>query len=72
MAKAGLIEIIHPEELNPNLLIKAVLDSLTSAKSSDKSVSIDFSGLPRVANYLSMLMFDSFNIERLSISLQSA
>lgn len=72
MAKAGLIETIHPEELNPDLLIEAVLANLTSAKSSAKSVRLDFLGLPRVADYLSMLMFDSFNIQRLPVSLRSA
>lgn len=72
MAKAGLIETIHPEEIAPNLLIEAVLANLTSAKSSAKSVRLDFLGLPRVADYLSMLMFDSFNIQRLPVNLRSA
>ena len=72
MAKAGLIEMIHPEELSPNLLIEAVFASLTSAKSPAKSVRLDFLGLPRVADYLSMLMFDSFNIQRFPVSLRSA
>lgn len=72
MAKAGLIETIHPEELTPNLLIEAVFNSLTSVESLPKSVRLDFMGLPRVTNYLSMLMFDYFNIQRLPVNLRSA
>ena len=72
MAKAELIEMIHPEQLEPNLLVKTIFNSLTSAKSSRNSVSLDFSGLPRVADYLSMLMFNSFCIQQLSASLRSS
>lgn len=72
MAKAGLIETIHPEKIEPNLLIETVFNSLTSDKSPAKSVRLDFFGLPRVANYLSMLMFDSFNIPRFPVNLRSA
>lgn len=72
MVKAGLIEMIHPEKLTPNLLRETVLNSLTPAESPAKSVSLNFLGLPRVADYLSMLMFDSFNIKRLPVNLRSA
>lgn len=72
MAKAGLIEIFHPQTLEPNLLIETVFDSLNSDKSSDKSVSLDFLGLPRITEYLTMALFDSFNIERLPANRQSA
>ncbi len=72
MAKAELIKMIHPEEITPNLLIEAVFASLTSAESSAKFVRLDFLGLPRVADYLSMLMFDSFNIQRFPVNLRSA
>ncbi|MEM7591400.1 MAG: glycosyltransferase [Cyanobacteria bacterium P01_A01_bin.83] len=71
MAKAGLIEMIHPEKLTPSLLIETVFDSLAFAKSPAKSVRLDFLGLPRVTDYLSMLMFDSFNIQRLPVNLRS-
>ncbi|MEL6580012.1 MAG: glycosyltransferase [Cyanobacteria bacterium J06621_12] len=72
MAKAGLIKTIHPQQIAPNLLIEAVFASLSSAKPPAKSVRLDFLGLPRVADYLSMLMFDSFNIQRLPVNLRSA
>lgn len=72
MAKAGLIEMIHPENLKPDLLIKTMFASLTSAKSSEKLVDLDFSGLPRVADYLAMLMFKSFRVEQIPFTLQSA
>ncbi len=72
MAKAGLIKTIHPEKIAPNLLIETVFANLTSAESPTKSVHLDFLGLPRVADYLSMLMFDSFNIQRLPVNLRLA
>ena len=34
MAKAELIETIHPEELNPDLLVKIIFNSLAVTKSS--------------------------------------
>ncbi|MEM6613015.1 MAG: glycosyltransferase [Cyanobacteria bacterium P01_C01_bin.72] len=72
MAKAGLIETIHPEKLTPSLLIETVFNSLASPKSPAKSVHLDFLGLPRVTDYLSMLMFDSFNIQRLPVNPRQA
>ena len=64
MAKAGLIEIIHPEELNPDLLVKTIFNSLAVTKSSLRKVNnLEFSGLPQVANHLAELLFDR-NIER--------
>ena len=72
MVKTGLIEMIHPEELTPNFLRETVLNNLTSAESLAKSIRLDFMGLPRVADYLSMLMFDSFNIPRFSVNRRPA
>ena len=72
MAKAELIEMIHPEQLTPNLLIETVFSNLTSSESPAKPIRLDFLGLPRVADYLSMLMFDSFNVQRLPVNLRSA
>ena len=63
LAKAGLIEMIHPEELEPDLLIRTVVDNLILNKPSNETNSLDFSGLPKVADYLAMLLFDSFNVE---------
>ena len=64
MAKAGLIETIHPKELNPDLLVKTILNSLAVTKSSLRKVNnLEFSGLPQVANHLAELLFDR-NIER--------
>lgn len=72
MARAGLIETIHPEEMAPKLLLEAVLANLTSAKSPAQSIRLDFLGLSRVADYLSILMFDSINIQRFSVNRRSA
>lgn len=64
MAKAGLIKMIHPEELEPDILMETVFNKLTSNKlTSNKSSAVvkglDFSGLLRVADYLAMFLFDS-------------
>ena len=72
MAKAGLIQMIHPEELDPDLLVKVILNSLAVTKSSIGKVNnLDFSGLPQVASHLTGLLFNSCNIER-TLSLQPA
>lgn len=71
MAKAGLIKMIHPEELQPDILIDTVFHSLTSSKSSTVVKGLDFSGLPRVTDYLAMLLFNSVRIKS-SFTLQSA
>ena len=65
--------MIHPEEMvHQTVLIEAVLANLTSAESPAKSFRLDFLGLSRVADYLSMLMFDSINIQRFSVNRRSA
>ena len=72
MAKAGLIETIHPEELNPDLLVKIVFDNLAITQSStNRANNLDFSGLPQVANCLTGLLFSPCSIER-TLSLQPA
>lgn len=71
MAKAGLIQTIHPEELNPDLLVKIIFNSLAATKSSlGKVNNLEFSGLPQVANHLSGLLFNH-NIEQ-TLVLQTA
>ncbi len=65
MANAGLIEMIHPEELNPDLLVKIIFNNLAVTQSSIGRVNnLEFSGLPQVANHLTGLLFNSRNIER--------
>ncbi len=72
MANAGLIEMIHPEELNPDLLVKIIFNSLVETQFSIGRVNnLDFLGLPQVANHLTGLLFNSHNIER-TLILQSA
>ncbi|MEO1006600.1 MAG: glycosyltransferase, partial [Cyanobacteria bacterium J06638_38] len=44
LAEAGLIKMIHPQQLSPNLLIKTLLDSLTSVNASEAVKSLDFVG----------------------------
>ena len=64
MAKAGLIQTIHPEELNPDLLVKIIFNSLSVTKCSLSTVNnLEFSGLPQVANHLTGLLFNR-NIEQ--------
>jgi predicted glycosyltransferase len=73
MAKAGLIKMIHPEQLNPNLLIETLLNSLEQINNSSLIVSLDFGGLPRISDYLAMLLFDFFNINQSkAIAIKSA
>ena len=65
MAKAGLIEMIHPEELNPDLLAKIIFNSLAITQFSIGRVNnLEFSGLPQVANYLTGLLFSPCSIEQ--------
>jgi predicted glycosyltransferase len=65
MANAGLIEMIHPEELNQDLLVKIIFNNLAVTQSSIGKVNnLEFSGLPQVANHLTELLFNSHNIER--------
>ncbi len=64
LAKAGLIQMIHPDLLNPNLLIKTLLSSLEQVSNSGSIHYLDFAGLPRVTDYLAMLLFDSFYINQ--------
>lgn len=72
MANAGLIETIHPEELNPDLLVKIIFNNLAVTQfSTGKVNNLDFSGLPQVANYLTGLLFSPCSIER-TLSLQPA
>ena len=60
MAKAGLIKMIHPELLNPDLLIGNVFSSLNSSQYSGYINRLDFGGLSKASDYLSMLLFKSF------------
>jgi predicted glycosyltransferase len=73
MAKAGLIKMIHPDLLNPNLLIDTLFSSLNKVNNFNSINSLDFAGLPRVADYIAMLLFDSFYINQNSgVALKSA
>ncbi|PSB05905.1 glycosyltransferase [Pleurocapsa sp. CCALA 161] len=73
MAKAGLIKMIHPNLLNSNLLMETLFSSLDKVDNSNFINHLDFAGLPRVADYISMLLFDSFYIEQSSnVALKSA
>lgn len=62
MAQAGLITMIHPERLRPNILISTVLANLTDGKSRATVKGLDFLGLPRVSDYIAMSLFTSFSI----------
>ncbi|MDJ0589401.1 MAG: glycosyltransferase [Pleurocapsa sp. MO_226.B13] len=63
MAKAGLIKMIHPEQLEPNLLVETIFASLARQHPYKTIEGLDFSGLPRVTDYLAMLLFNSFNVQ---------
>lgn len=66
MAEAGLIKMLHPEQLEPNLLIESVFDSLLEDKPRATVKSLDFLGLPRVSEYIAMLLFTSFSVRQSS------
>ncbi|MBW4533282.1 MAG: glycosyltransferase [Pleurocapsa minor HA4230-MV1] len=73
LAKAGLIKIIHPDLLNSSLLMATLLNSLERVNNFKSISHLDFTGLPRVNDYLAMLLFDSFYIDQSSnIALKSA
>ncbi|MGF1588049.1 MAG: glycosyltransferase family protein [Pleurocapsa sp.] len=72
LAKAGLIEMIHPELLQPNLLIETLLNSLAHPQIVNATKSLDFRGLPRVTEYLARLLYDSFKISPSSLALKIA
>jgi predicted glycosyltransferase len=73
MANVGLIKMIHPDLLNPNLLIDTLFSSLDQVNNFNSINNLDFAGLPRVADYIAMLLFDSFYINQNSgVALKSA
>jgi predicted glycosyltransferase len=73
MAKVGLIKMIHPDLVNPNLLIDTLFSTLDKVNNFNSINNLDLAGLPRVADYIVMLLFDSFYInQNSSIALQSA
>ncbi|MGB3405724.1 MAG: glycosyltransferase [Microcoleaceae cyanobacterium] len=65
LAKAGLIKMIDPDVLNPDLLIAALLKSLEKSNHDNFTQYLDFAGLSRVSDYLSMLLFDCFSTKLL-------
>jgi predicted glycosyltransferase len=69
LTKAGLINMIHPEELNPNLLIETLFNSFDRVNNSCSIVNLDFDGLSRVTDYLAMLLFDFFKIDLFLLNL---
>jgi len=60
LQQAGLIEMIHPEELNPDLLIETLFNHLKKLNKSNDLFQLDFDGLSRASDYLAMLLFKSF------------
>lgn len=64
LAKAGLIKMIHPDVLNPNLLMETLFKSLELTNIFNSINYLDFAGLPRATDYLAMLLFDSFYINQ--------
>jgi predicted glycosyltransferase len=71
MANVGLIQMIHPEKLQPNILIETLFLSLSKAKIYSSIKDLDFAGLPKVADYSTELLFNSYSIEQ-TLILQSA
>lgn len=73
LQKAGLIEMIHPEQLNPDLLIKTLFNRLNQFQNSKDLFQLDFDGLLRTTDYLAMLLFESFQFNQSQlIALESA
>jgi predicted glycosyltransferase len=73
LTAAGLIQMIHPEVLNPDLLAQTLLSSLESANQVNLINHLDFTGLPKVADYLATLLLDSLSVAQESnLALQSA
>lgn len=73
LAKVGLIQMIHPEELEPNLLIETLFNILGQVRNVKPTKNLNFGGLPRLTNYLVILLFHSLNINRTRyLAIQSA
>ena len=64
LAKAGLIQMIHPEDLEPNLLSETLFHSLGQVRHVKPTTNLNFGGLQKLTNYLAILLFHSLNISR--------
>ena len=64
LAKAGLIQMIHPEDLEPNLLTETLFHSLGQVRHVRPTTNLNFGGLQKLTNYLAILLFHSLNISR--------
>jgi predicted glycosyltransferase len=71
LAKVGLINTIHPEELNPDLLIETLFNSFDRVNHPCSIANLDFKGLQRVSDYLAMDLCDFLNIDR-TVAIKSA
>ena len=73
LAKAGLIQMIHPEDLEPNLLTETLFHSLGQVLHVRPTTNLNFGGLQKLTNYLAILLFHSLNISRSRyLAIQSA
>ncbi len=60
MARLGLLRTIHPDELTPTELMRAIIEELHTEKASPQSVyEIDLDGMSRIADCVSALLHDS-------------
>ncbi|MBW4517710.1 MAG: glycosyltransferase [Timaviella obliquedivisa GSE-PSE-MK23-08B] len=56
MAKIGLFQVIHPNNLNPTHLMQLIHNELRAIETSVSSAQLDMNALPRIAKYLSRLV----------------
>jgi predicted glycosyltransferase len=61
MAKLGFLKTIHPDELTPKLLINTVIEQLETTNCHPIVSRLDLNGLPRIAESISHLLFESFS-----------
>lgn len=59
MAKLGLFQAIHPNDLTPDRLIQGVHSEFRAIETSVSSAPLDMNALPRIAEHLSQLVLHS-------------
>ncbi len=69
MAELGLVKTLHPDTLNPQVLMTEVLNQLNQQQSTP-AFDLDMNALPRITHYISMLLFQRLkeaNLEKLLV-----
>jgi predicted glycosyltransferase len=66
MAELGFLKTIHPDELTPELLIDTVVEQLETTNCHPIVSRLDLNALPRIAESISHLLFESFSTKAIA------